>query len=114
MLYRSSRLSATARQAIENADEVYVSTLSTWELALKYKKGKLPFTPQDIAHDLQQTATLWLPLAPGHISNYTQVELPHNDPFDTMLVAQAVAEGLTLVTADRQLLASEYMTIEAC
>lgn len=98
------RLSDTARSAlVDPLNTVYLSAVSTWEIALKHGLGKLPLpeAPDRLvprlrdAHgiqalDLSEAATLQLPKLPDL----------HRDPFDRMLICQAVAHGLTLVTPD--------------
>jgi PIN domain nuclease of toxin-antitoxin system len=98
------RLSAEARTAIEDGtQEVLVSTVSAWEIAIKQSLGKL---------DLPQPAAAWLPevlrrsgfeVAPVGLSAALRVgALPwhHRDPFDRMLIAQALEDGYTIVTHD--------------
>jgi len=97
-------LKKTARSAIEDgANQVYVSVITAWEIALKQSLGKL---------DLPNDAELWMPpilartsfeLAALGLKAALRVRgLPwhHRDPFDRFLIAQALEEGLTLVTRD--------------
>ena len=97
-------LSATARAAVENADNrKLVSVASCWEIAIKISLGKLDlgepcrlFLPREIARNSFE-------LLPIDLDHATMVEgLPsiHRDPFDRLLVAQALEESLTLVNAD--------------
>lgn len=97
----SLRLGRAARAAIASADVVWVSAASGWEAAIKQALGKLrlaaPFSSLVAGGDLSPLA-ITLPHADGVAS------LPphHADPFDRMLIAQARAERLTIVTHDRQ------------
>lgn len=113
LLYEPERLSRSVRSAIEKADEVSVSLVSLWELAIKYGKGRLVYSPGQLTMGIGEAGFTELPVAHRHILKLPFVSLAHRDPFDTMLVAQAMSENLTLVTADRALLASEYPTLDA-
>lgn len=96
------QLSAAARRAIERADQALVSAASGWEVALKVSAGKLrlesPF--EEIVSRNRFTA---LDVTLRHARQVESVALRHRDPFDRMLVAQALAEGATLVTRDSAL-----------
>jgi PIN domain nuclease of toxin-antitoxin system len=103
------RLSDRAGAAIAvGANEVYFSAVSAWEIAIKAGLGRITlpedawsFTPDQLERNAFQ------PL-PVHVSHAVAViALPdhHRDPFDRMLVAQAMTEGLTLVSSDDQLAA---------
>lgn len=91
-----------ARHAIESADRVVVSAVSGWELAIKIRAGRLrlemPFSRIVEASGFQE-----LPVTLEHTERLTALPMHHGDPFDRMLVAQAQAEGLTLVSHDRAL-----------
>jgi PIN domain nuclease of toxin-antitoxin system len=93
------RLSKAARRAIAQADIVWVSAVSGWEAAIKMALGRLrlsePFEITVAADDLTE-----LPLTLAHASRLAQLPPHHADPFDRMLIAQALAEGATLVSGD--------------
>ncbi len=88
-----------ARNAIESADRVYVSAASIWEMATKVARGRLD-TPSDFAHRLLDLGMLQLALEWEHARVAGGLPLHHRDPFDRMLVAQAIVERLTIVTRD--------------
>lgn len=99
-----SALSRRARDAFSDPDnDVYLSAASAWEIAIKNLLGKLPlpraaavFVPEERArHEIQ-------PLPIGEDAALASSRLPdlHRDPFDRMLVAQAIMGGLTLLTPD--------------
>jgi PIN domain nuclease of toxin-antitoxin system len=99
-----SRLSVDIRDFIRDLDnEIYLSVVSIWECLVKYQLGKLPLPePPEIylpkQRDLHQIVSLAL-----DESSVTQLaKLPplHHDPFDRMLICQALQNGLTLVTVD--------------
>ena len=98
------RLSASTRTAIESAAEAYLSVVSLWEILLKQDKGRLDL-PAGFTDALREDFRD-LALTVEHVLEGRALPLIHRDPFDRMLVAQAVSEGLTVVTADRAL--AEY------
>lgn len=103
------RLPLTLRDAIRNqANEVYLSVISMWEAIVKYQLGKLPL-PESPAHYLpvqrQHHRIVDLPLDEISVAHLTNLPLLHNDPFDRMLVCQALTHGLTLVSVDENVLA---------
>ncbi len=105
------RLSQPARAALTaSSAEVYASHVSLWEMAIKRRIGKLDSLDRS-ALDWFETYVprshmLQLPIAAAHIGAVEVLEAKHNDPFDRLLVAQAIHEGLTVVTGDE--LVSQY------
>ncbi|MPY91504.1 MAG: PIN domain-containing protein [Acidimicrobiia bacterium] len=97
------RLSMTAREAIATEQTVEVSAASLWELAIKAALGKIRLaSPAGTWFARHAAANRFdvLGLELGHLAAVEHVPKHHRDPFDRVLVAQARAEGLTLVTAD--------------
>jgi PIN domain nuclease of toxin-antitoxin system len=88
-----------ARDAIETADRVYISAASIWEMATKVARGRLE-APPDFTHRLLDLGMLQLALEWEHARVAGGLPLHHRDPFDRMLVAQAIVERLTIVTRD--------------
>ena len=95
-------LGPTARAELESADEVFFSAVTPWELGIKRSIGKLSF-PDGMPEALQESGFLGLPISIAHAVAAAELPPHHRDPFDRMLVAQARAEALVLVTADRTL-----------
>jgi PIN domain nuclease of toxin-antitoxin system len=95
------RLSAKARRLVETGENV-VSVASYWEVVIKTQKGLL--TIRDLAvwwrRATELTSARVLHIRPSHITALTALPLLHKDPFDRLLIAQAKAEGLALVTTD--------------
>jgi PIN domain nuclease of toxin-antitoxin system len=93
------RLSAEARRAIHEADEVFVSAASAWEVAIKTSLGRLrpTRTVEDAAAD---SGFVELPVTFQHATCVASLPLHHRDPFDRLLAAQSEVEGLTLITRD--------------
>lgn len=96
-------MSSQASAAIAHeANDVLVSAASAWEIAIKRALGKLA-SPADLEAQLQRQNMQALPITLAHALAAGALPLHHADPFDRMLVAQAHAERLTLVTRDEQL-----------
>jgi len=93
---------AGARDAIAAASEVFVSIASAWEASIKVGLGKL--TLEERFEDMMAASRFSaLPIGFAHAHRVAALPPHHKDPFDRMLVAQALEEGLTLVTHDRRL-----------
>ena len=96
------RLSRAARRAIGDADVVLVSAVSGWEVAIKTALGRLrldePFAVLLGADDFTE-----LPLTLAHTTRLATLAPHHADPFDRLLVAQALVERATIVSHDRAL-----------
>jgi PIN domain nuclease of toxin-antitoxin system len=93
------RLAVGVRRAIEEADAVYVSAASAWEIAIKTALGRLRPT-RTLEEAAAESGFLELPVTFRHAERVTALPPHHRDPFDRMLVAQALVEDLTLVTRD--------------
>jgi len=98
-------LSSSARAIIaDDRNEIFVSAASAWEIAIKFKQGKLPEATVFMA-DLEGAITnagfVSLLIAINHGERAGGLPLHHKDPFDRMLIAQALAESLTLVSNER-------------
>jgi PIN domain nuclease of toxin-antitoxin system len=96
----SARLKPAARRAIESAEQVYVSAASIWEIAIKARLGKIEVDPDELVDAIDASGFIELAVRAEHAAGVSQLALHHNDPFDRLLVAQAIAEPLRLVTAD--------------
>ena len=93
------RLSSAGRRAIEAADSVYVSAASAWEVAIKIGLGRLR-PSRTVEEAVDESGFLELPITTRHAQRVAGLPAHHRDLFDRLLVAQAEAEGLTLVTRD--------------
>jgi PIN domain nuclease of toxin-antitoxin system len=95
-------LSARAREAVADpANLVAVSAASAWEISIKKALGKLA-APDDLEHQLEAGGFEPLPISVAHAVAAGHLPRHHEDPFDRMLIAQALAEGLTVVTRDKR------------
>jgi len=97
----SARLKRDLRRAIATADLVWISAASAWEVAIKQRLGKLRIG-ESFASMVEDSEFDGLPITLGHAERAGLLPDHHADPFDRMLIAQALVEGATLVTHDRQ------------
>ena len=97
------RLSKQTRSKIINASEVYISSASIWEMVIKTRLKKLDVQIEETIKAIAASGFLELPVSAAHA--FTLVRLPylHKDPFDRILIAQAIFEPLTFLTADAAL-----------
>ncbi|MCX7212765.1 MAG: type II toxin-antitoxin system VapC family toxin [Burkholderiales bacterium] len=96
----SRLLKPAARRLIEDADEVFVSAASIWEIAIKARLGKIKADPSELAAAINTSGFVELPVSTVHAAGVARLALHHNDPFDRLLISQALAEPLRLVTVD--------------
>lgn len=98
----SVELSADAREQVANGlNEVVVSAASAWEMAIKEATGKLR-APATLEQAIETSGFTALPITIRHALKAGSLPAHHRDPFDRMLIAQALAEGLTIVTRDQR------------
>jgi len=100
------RLSAAARRLLNNPrNELFFSTASLWEIAIKHTLGRDDFRaePRVLRRGLLDNGYAELPITSEHAVNIDTLPPLHKDPFDRILVAQAFSEGITLLTVDTQL-----------
>jgi PIN domain nuclease of toxin-antitoxin system len=92
-------LSATARAALADpANDVRVSTASVWEVAIKRALDKLS-APEDLPDHIEAAGFDWLPIGAEHAWRVRELPPYHRDPFDRLLVAQALVESMPVVTS---------------
>lgn len=97
------QLSAVSRATIASADTVAVSVATAWEIAIKVGKGKWPearLVIDDFESIIQRASLEFVPITVPHVRSAGLMVAAHRDPFDRLLAAQAMFEGMTLVTAD--------------
>ena len=102
------RLSAAARAQLDNPrNELLFSAASLWEIAIKHTLGREDFRvePRLLRRGLLDNGYTELPVTSQHAVSIGGLPLVHKDPFDRLLLAQALIEGVTLLTADVQLAA---------
>ena len=107
-LQGSSRLPQHIRETIiDENNEIYVSTLSLWEIAIKHKNKpeSFPFSSTQIRNYAQRAGYIFLSLNLDAVYVYESHDLSsHKDPFDQMLVCQSQAHNMKLLTHDEKLL----------
>jgi PIN domain nuclease of toxin-antitoxin system len=108
----SAKLSKRARREIEQAEAVYVSAASLWEIGIKVGLGKLEVDIDELMALLTEAGFEQLPVSWKHARAIHGLPHHHRDPFDRMLVAQAISEPLRLVTHDALL--AKYSDLVVC
>ena len=98
----SKRLAPRARELILAADDVFVSAASLWEIAIKHGlgRGDMPISSAQALQAFGDAGYGLLDIRPEHALAVERLAPIHGDPFDRMLVAQALVEPLTLITRD--------------
>lgn len=89
---------------INSATKVYVSAVSLWELAMKQKVGKFSYDTEELMRTSALSGFELVPLEAQHLTSYEEIVLPHNDPFDALLLAQSEYSDCVFVTVDKQIL----------
>jgi len=111
------RLGEPAVKLVEDpGTDLYLSAASAWEIAIKYRVGKLPLPRSPVEYLPQRMKTSGtLPLAVEHVHAVQVAALPlhHRDPFDRLLVAQAQIEHMRLLTADPAFKAYDVEAVKA-
>lgn len=105
-LFEPDHLGKNALQLLQDQQNtIYVSVVSIWEISLKYAIGKLELqgvTPEDFPDLVRQTGFKLLPLAEQHAASFYRLpRLEHNDPFDRLLIWQAINARLTFISKDK-------------
>jgi len=109
------RLSEDARQLVEDsAHQVLLSAASAWEIAIKYRLGKLqlPVAPGAYLPDrMRRSGTTPLPVEHAHVLRTAELPDHHRDPFDRVLVAQAQLLEIPIITVDEHIPAYDVQVI---
>ena len=96
-----SRLSTRAAEAVRSADnEIFVSAANVWEISIKAALGKLDADVDEVVREVSDVGFSSLSITLPHARRVRALAPHHRDPFDRMLVAQALEEGLVVVTHD--------------
>ncbi len=98
----------------DTENEVIFSVISTWEISIKHRLGKLNLPSEPVEYipsrlAINQVSVLSIRLA--HALRVSQLPLHHNDPFDRLIIATAQTEGLVIITIDEQILQYDVKTI---
>lgn len=99
-----ARLGAKARARIEDpGNSVFISQVSLWEIAIKIGIGKLRVDIGAVLTAIRERGLDQLGLEPPHLTTLAALQRHHRDPFDHMLIAQAIVEGATLMSDDSRM-----------
>jgi len=113
MLADPNRIKPSARKIIENpAQAVFVSAVSGVEIESKRKLGKIS-APDQLESEIEKRGLQELPFHYKHSPWLSKLPDIHQDPFDRMLIAQALSERMTLITHDRKILSYDIRTLQA-
>lgn len=105
------RFGPKAREALDAATELRFSVVSFAEIGVKVAVGKLE-VPEDFRETVDRSGIRTLGLPADHGLRVGDLPVLHRDPFDRLLIAQAQAEGLTLVTADERIASYDVKTLD--
>ena len=102
-LNNSEQLSDTAKNIINNEKNVSVSIISFWEIALKKNLGKLKISCsiEELENLCSNKNIEILPIKSAHLDELSNLPPIHNDPFDRLIIAQAMIENLIIITKDK-------------
>lgn len=110
------KLSDTARVLIEDIDNIkYISLASVWEMSIKQSKGKLTLSlPLDdyIQEKIRLEDFQLLNIKLSHLKVISQLPFHHNDPFDRLLIAQAIVENISIISQDSMFNSYDISLIE--
>jgi PIN domain nuclease of toxin-antitoxin system len=97
------KLSRRMRDVLDDQSmPLLLSDVSIWEIAIKVRLGKLPFDMRDIEKEAKRCGYQQLRIERAHVMAVAAVPRLHNDPFDHLLIAQAMVERIPVLTADEQ------------
>ncbi|MDR1110487.1 MAG: type II toxin-antitoxin system VapC family toxin [Deltaproteobacteria bacterium] len=99
-LANAPRIEPVKDLLLDDGNEVFVSAVSWWEIATKTRLGKLDADLTELRTAAWESGFMELPLLGWHAAVLASLPRHHNDPFDNMLVAQALAEPMRLITGD--------------
>ncbi len=103
LLSDAAQLDAAARKRIADAESVWFSEASIWELGLKWRKGKIAVAPRRLAKQALANGLRPLPIHIEALLVSSELRQSHRDPFDRLLYAQARLNGHRLLSIDRRL-----------
>ncbi len=105
LLSESEELSEKARLELESGNKIFVSIATLWEIAIKKSIGKLKlsYSIKDIVEKCFKYEIDILPIKPEHLDYIDKLPNIRNDPFDRLIISQAVTEGLQLISKDEKI-----------
>ena len=111
-LYEVEHLSEPTLDILAAADGLYVSSASIWEIAIKTSIGKMGANVDYVLEQIKTKELHALPVTFAHARRVVELHLHHKDPFDRLLIAQAITEQFHLLTADTKL--APYSNLVLC
>ncbi|MEM6767665.1 MAG: type II toxin-antitoxin system VapC family toxin [Bacteroidota bacterium] len=95
---------ATTKDTIENDPDISVSIVSLWEIAIKMNIGKLTisFSIDELFEEIYNLHITVLPITQDDLKNYKNLPLVHRDPFDRMIISQAISTNQSVISKDGQ------------
>ncbi|MCL2046960.1 MAG: type II toxin-antitoxin system VapC family toxin [Oscillospiraceae bacterium] len=99
----SSKMSAAIKELIKQTEiRIYISTITLWEIALKLNIGKLTLkiSFDELLSNIKNGDFEIIQIEDAYLRVLNELQFIHKDPFDRLLIASAIAEGLTIITAD--------------
>jgi PIN domain nuclease of toxin-antitoxin system len=96
----NASLKPRVRRMMEAAEQIYVSAASIWEIAIKARLGKIEASSVELVGAIEASGFLELPVRALHAVRVADLPPHHTDPFDRLLVSQAMVEPLRLLTVD--------------
>jgi PIN domain nuclease of toxin-antitoxin system len=110
--FEEENVPSAAWDVLNRYDEVYVSAVSIWEIAIKVRLGKMKADPHQVATTLKDAGFIELPVYARHTVLVANMPLHHGDPFDRLLMAQAMEEPMRFLTTDSQMKQYSELVIE--
>jgi PIN domain nuclease of toxin-antitoxin system len=111
----NQKLSQQARAAfLDTGNQLFLSAASYWEICIKQSVGKLGLAQNwqlSFEQELRANDIRWLPIEKAHCQAIIALPWIHRDPFDRLLIGQALHEGMTILTADEQIQQYDVTTI---
>jgi PIN domain nuclease of toxin-antitoxin system len=104
-MFKDEMLSDKVRNIVENEEALYISVVSLWEIAIKQSIGKLEFTQSvvDIATECYRQDIRLLDIKPEHCEIVKTLDAIHSDPFDRMIISQAMVGNMAIVSKDAKI-----------
>ena len=104
-MFKDEMLSDKVRNIVESEEALYISVVSLWEIAIKQSIGKLEFTQSvvDIATECYRQDIRLLDIKPEHCEIVKTLDAIHSDPFDRMIISQAMVGNMAIVSKDAKI-----------
>ncbi|MCP4398232.1 MAG: type II toxin-antitoxin system VapC family toxin [bacterium] len=108
VIFDDGKLSTNAKLVIRDLENtLHISAITYWEIALKYSLGKLELqgvTPAELPQHAKSIDIETLPISEDEVSTFYKLpQLPHKDPFDRLIIWQAIKRNLTLISKDKHM-----------